>query len=115
MTIAADVKCLFDTNMTATQLAPFVTTASLVVSAYCSNTASINVEVKKYLTAHFASLYDPRAAVEKVGDAQTTYQGTTGESLKSTFYGQTALLLDNSKGLFNLDKKKQSAYFKVDI
>ena len=111
---ATEVGYIFDTDMTSAQLGAFVTTASLIVAANCTNTATINSQVKYYLTAHLANLRDPRTQSEDIGDAKDVYQGKTGLGLDSTYYGQMCKMMDSSKGLDNLGKKKGRAYLKVN-
>ena len=60
------------------------------------------VEVKRYLAAHFVSLRDDSTRVEKetMGDADASYvpagNGATQQGLKSTSWGQTAISFDST-------------------
>lgn len=60
----------------------------------------LQVEIKRYLAAHYVSLRDitTRVQEEKIGDASATYvdagNGASKEGLKSTSWGQTAISFD---------------------
>jgi hypothetical protein len=60
----------------------------------------LQVEIKRYLAAHYVSLKDSSTRVqeEKMGDASASYvsagNGETKEGLKSTSWGQTAISFD---------------------
>lgn len=60
----------------------------------------LQLEIKRYLAAHFVSLLDPTTRVdeEKIGDASVKYskvgQESTTNDLLSTRWGQTASLFD---------------------
>jgi hypothetical protein len=61
----------------------------------------LQFEIKRYLSAHFASINDPSTSIleEKIGDASVKYAGTTvpknsTSDLNSTKWGQAAIVLD---------------------
>lgn len=107
-----EVKEIFDTDLTPAELNPFVITAGVVVDTHLASkglSADILVEIEKYLAAHFATLLDPRAKTEKVGNEYSvTYQGETGMRFEATHYGQMALVLDSSNTLASLGQKRAS-------
>lgn len=93
----AEVKTIIDTDLTEEQVAPFLTTASVLVTDVLSGEgygSDLLREIEMWLTAHLISARDPRVAKEKIGEAEATYQGKFGEGLKSTAYGQQVLLLE---------------------
>ena len=103
-----DLTEIFDTILTESQLSAFINSAHYVIQANLTSSGlSIDVltEIHKYLAAHFASLRDQRLESERVADVSYKYQGKTDMGLESTFYGQTALMLDTSGKLANLALK----------
>lgn len=101
-TNASDVLAIMSTNLTETQVAPFLTMASLMVDNKLSTSGlgtSTLVQIEKFLAAHFACIVSPYAIEETIGPAKdkTGYKG--GEGLKATPYGETAIMLDTSGSL----------------
>ena len=97
-----------DTTLTEDEVAPFVETANLMVTAYLASTdqtADALREVETYLAAHFVSLRDRLVKSEAAGGVRFDYQGETGMGLDSSHYGQTAKLLDGSGVLKEIDGK----------
>ena len=64
------------------------------------------VKIELYLSCHFCALKEPRTAAEKVDVISTTVQGKTGMNLDSTFYGQTAMMVDRFGLLKKLGEKR---------
>lgn len=103
-----DLVEIFDTILTESQLSAFINSAHYVIQANLTSSGLSNdvlTEIHKYLAAHFASLRDQRLESERVADVSYKYQGKTDMGLESTFYGQTALMLDTSGKLANLALK----------
>lgn len=99
---------VMDTTLTEDEVAPFVETANLMVTAYLASTdqtADALREVETYLAAHFVSLRDRLVKSEAAGGVRFDYQGETGMGLDSSHYGQTAKLLDSSGVLKEIDGK----------
>jgi len=99
---------VMDTTLTEDEVAPFVETANLMVTAYLASTdqtADALREVETYLAAHFVSLRDRLVKSEAAGGVRFDYQGETGMGLDSSHYGQTAKLLDGSGVLKEIDGK----------
>ena len=57
-----------------------------------------------YLAAHFAASKEAVIATEKVGDSSISYNTSSPLLLRSTVYGETALMLDGSNTLASLGK-----------
>lgn len=96
-TNAVAVRAIFETEIKL--LDPFINTANVLVTELLGNEGMTEERLKQietYLSAHFASLRDPRFQSETVDGVSYTSQGQTGKGLESTFYGQTAMLLDSS-------------------
>lgn len=63
--------------------------------------------IEKFLTAHLiVTTRDRQATWQELGDARVRYTDVFGEGLKSTTFGQTALLLDTSGILASSGKRK---------
>lgn len=97
------VKEVFETDLTATQLEPFITDAHNVIQ---DNLVGITNEpgaatlksIERWLSAHFASAWDPRTVEE--GPARGKFEGP---GLADTTYGQRAIALDPTGILAGLD------------
>lgn len=106
---------IFDTDLGDTQLDEFIDDASAIVDQYLDGQGlgtSVLARIEKYLAAHLASVRDPLALREQIGDVNVTFEararsvgvGTRGLSL--TFYGQQALSLDTTGRLENAGKRR---------
>ncbi|MFW5701286.1 MAG: hypothetical protein ACOCWM_06305 [Cyclobacteriaceae bacterium] len=63
--------------------------------------------IEKFLTAHLiVTTRDRQATWQELGDARVRYTDVFGEGLKSTTFGQTALLLDTNGILASSGKRK---------
>jgi len=110
-TNATDVKAIIDTQLTITEVTVFINTANLIVTTNLGS-KSLSVatltEIEKWVSAHLIAITKTRQALKKkVGDAEDTY--TTYSPLvlgiRSTTYGQTALILDSSGTLGSMGLK----------
>lgn len=102
----AEVKEVFDTTIDTT---PFIATANLIVTEELGESDLSEArltQIELFLSAHLASLMDPRLASEKIGDGSNTYEGKTGMGLDSSRYGQQVKLLDTTGAMANLEKRK---------
>lgn len=114
-----DVKKVYPTNA---DLSGFLQTANLVVTNQLTgkglSTTTLD-EITIYLTAHFATVGLNKGGLKskKVGEATETYKVTGDDALglRSTGYGQTAMLLDSSGTLAGFDAQsvKLPALFEV--
>ncbi len=99
-TTEADVLELMDTDLTSSQITPFLTTANVIVTDKLAGTTlstTILEEIEKYLAAHIASVRSKFAIEEQIGDlakVKTGYKG--GEGLQATPYGEMVLMLDTT-------------------
>lgn len=99
-TTEADVLELMDTDLTSSQITPFLTTANAIVTDKLAGTTlstTILEEIEKYLAAHIASVRSKFAIEEQIGDlakVKTGYKG--GEGLQATPYGEMVLMLDTT-------------------
>jgi hypothetical protein len=112
-TSGAEVKQIFETDLTNTEVEYFLTAANLLVDQYVSISASfaalgssLLTEIERYLCAHIASSWDQRLTEQSFGDSKVKFQVVLGEGLKSTQYGQMVLILDTSGTLVNVGKRK---------
>jgi hypothetical protein len=112
---ATEVKAIMDNCILSdTVVGTFILASNkLVTKVFEESTldADILKEIERYLTAHIiASTKDRMTSEEKLGDASVKYTGKWGEGLKSTSYGQMALLLDVEGLLLRLGKIAASIY-----
>jgi len=104
-----------------TILGSFVDTAHLLVDTYlvggtCQHSDEILKKIELYLAAHFASLSAGEGTIRyaKVGDAAESYDTDhLGDGLRSTRYGQTAIMLDTCGILANMASAGLKAEFRV--
>jgi len=108
-TTAAEVKEIIPTNLTTTQVDPYITTASLIVDeniADCGLSDEVLEQIEMWLTAHLIAMTaDRQTKSEKVGEAQVTYYDNFGKSLNSTSYGKVVAMLDTCNVLSDIGKK----------
>lgn len=116
-TTAADVKLIIDTALADVTIDAYIGTASdfvdntLAGTTLSDNTLTI---IEKWLTAHLIASTQERVAVEEgAGGAYIKYAGIFGEGLKSTPYGQMAIMLDTSGTLTNIANSKMMASIKA--
>lgn len=113
---AAQVREIFDTELSDAQLNAFINTANIYTTSLLGNSGlsgQMLTEIEKYLSAHFASMRDPRFETEKVGQYSYRVQGKTDMGLDATFYGQQAKLLDTSGRLSAADTVRKIATIEV--
>ena len=80
-------------------LTPFIDTANSLVEEIASSSGHDDARlelIERYLAAHFYTLRDPRPTSEKAGSVGVNYQSKVDLNLKTSHYGQTALVLDTS-------------------
>lgn len=109
-TTAPAVSAVIETKLTGDEVLPFIHTASLMVDEHLSTvtpaiTPALLTEIETYLAAHFITLHEPRAQKEEADGVRFEYEGTTGEGLDSSRYGQQAQILDPTGTLSQLNKK----------
>jgi len=117
----ADVRAIIATSLDDGQLQAVINDAALIAEAcpaVAGYPAARQASIVKYITAHLlagsaGSSTGSGAITQKaLGDASESYAaGQLGMDLKSSAWGQKALLLDPSGCLATLGR--QSAYFKV--
>ena len=92
----AEVKQIVETNLSDAIVEVFITTANSLVNRLSGSclTDDMRTQIELYLSAHLVTMRDRKAQSERLGDAQITYQGSFGEGLDRTEYGQTARMLD---------------------
>jgi len=108
---AENVKDIIDTSLTTGQINAFINSAHAVVASNLVDKGLSEItltQIELWLAAHLLSARDQRKKAVKVDDVSVTYQGETGQGLKSTFYGQQVLNLDTTNTLAALGQKKAS-------
>lgn len=88
-------------------LTPFIETATNLVDRVCVPLGydAVTLElIERWLAAHFYAIRAPRAAREKIGQAEKESQHKVDLHLDVTTYGQQVMLLDTEGGLAKLSK-----------
>ena len=71
-----EVIAILDTALTAAEIAPFCTTANIIVTNACSgagyNDATLK-QIELYLAAHLVTIRDPRIKSQGIGAATVSY------------------------------------------
>lgn len=97
------VREIINTQLKDSEIEGTISSALVLYRNYLSNkniASDLQLEIKRYLAAHFVSLMDPSTRVdkEKIGDASIEYskigQDETYTGLMSTRWGQTAVMFD---------------------
>jgi len=105
---STDVKAVIETEET--DLSVFITAANnltdRVAVADSGLAAATLFEIERWLSAHFAALYDRQESKSDVGDTAFTYGGKTAMGLDFTRFGQQAMLFDTTGTLRKLDLRK---------
>lgn len=93
----SEVSTIIDTDLSDSEIQAFIDAANLYTTEELGDSglgAGLLTEIQKWLAAHLLSTKDKRVAEEAINDVDITYQGSWGEGLKSTTYGQQAIALD---------------------
>lgn len=108
----SDIKKIKDTSAGDDQINAAIEVANAVRTDELSSqglTDSRLTLIEKYLAAHFLHVFDPEA--EEIRDrgigVDAVLSGETGMFLKATHHGQTAMWLDNSGTLAELEQERQ--------
>ena len=106
----SEVRELLDGVKATDALAPFITTANALTNKVVEEDAggvlndALATEIEKYRAAHFAEHKYQQYASESTGGASATFQGQFGQGLSSSKHGQTAMILDITGFLSDLDE-----------
>lgn len=109
----AEVKAILDnTTLTDPQVLAYIGSANtLINTAFGTGTTAILGELEKWVAAHMIAITRERQAKkEEAGGAKIEYTGVYEEGLKSTSYGQMAILLDTTGVLAALSGKTIKIY-----
>lgn len=100
VTSAEVLEIMAETELTETQISPYITSASVLVDnvlGAASLPDAVKKEVERWLAAHMvASTKERVSKKEGAGGAYVEYAGDLGAGLSSTPYGQMAVSLDSS-------------------
>lgn len=101
------VTSLGDSNITA-----YINQANRIVTRVLGGeglSSSLLTDIETWLTAHLITISKERQANDKwVGDARVRYQGSFGEGLQTTTYGQMVLDMDTSGKMQESTMKRAS-------
>lgn len=114
-----ELRKIIETDATDDTLQAFATVAESFVSNAGLSAAGLSAttvaQIEKFVAAHFvAANYERQAKREDIGDGdyEIEYTGEFGSGLKSTTYGQTALLMDTTGLLASISESNKSATIK---
>lgn len=114
---ATEVKEIISTNLSDSEVAPFITLANQLVTLKLSTKTALSSdnlkEIERWISAHYIALYEKREAGRGIigfGNVGGAYgkDPFMGFGLGSTFYGQSAMELDITGALTELGKTKAS-------
>lgn len=99
-----------------TDLAQFAADASVVVDRVVLMAAKKGITlssaelemVERWLAAHLYQMNDPGYTSRSNGGASGSFDGGSGEGWEGTRYGRTAVRLDYSNSLRNMDKQQRA-------
>lgn len=95
-----DLKHIFETNLTATELEYFIIPANLLITSVLSSSSLSDTHLEQlelYLSGHFASAWSQRIESQKFGNSQVKFQSAQiNTPLASTDYGQRVMMLDTT-------------------
>lgn len=93
-----DVRDIFTTKMTDSQIAAHINTAHLVTDRITGLATATLTAIELWLSAHFAAITDPELKSESVGGEWSVSLNvkTPGDGLNATRYGQQAMELDTT-------------------
>lgn len=102
-TTVEEVRMIIDTALEDAVITSFIQSASLFIDRVLSD-SNLDDEaledIERWITAHLiANTAERQAKEEGAGGAFIKYVGDFGMGLKSTTYGQTAIMLDTSDTL----------------
>jgi hypothetical protein len=91
-------------------LTPFINVANELVTECCTGLATEYTDarlilIETWLAAHFYSVRDMRAVVEKAGPVSEHFQSKVDLGFDTSHYGQMAMRLDTQGGLTDLNEK----------
>ncbi len=97
----------------AISLTPFISAANMLVTRCCTDltvdyTAAELVEIEKWLSAHFYTVRDMRAEMEKAGPVSERKQSKVDLGFATSHYGQMAMVLDYHGGLARLNEQTKN-------
>lgn len=99
-TSEAEVRKIIDISDDVTDLTPFITAASAMVTAHCTNIGESDAAiVETWLAAHLITIRDNRVSSEGVEGASESFQFKLNDGLACSMYGQTAMQVDPTGGL----------------
>ena len=114
-TTALLVSALVDVQ-TGKDITPFITAGNLLTTAVCTYQKSPYTDgyigsqmeiIERWLSAHFYTVFDNQLTMAKAGTVAVGYQNKVDFGLKTSMYGQQAIILDFRGGLAAHDNTAQ--------
>ena len=110
-TSSSDVELIIEVDAGA-DLDPFIETASLLVTKHCVTLGGLSEDsdaeelelVERWLSAHFYSIFSPRAKSESAGPVSQSIESKVDLGFDVTRHGQQAMRLDSTGQLAKLNE-----------
>ncbi len=98
-------------------LTPFIDAANMLVTEFCTDltddyTAAELIQIETWLSAHFYTVKDMRAEMERAGSVQEKLQSKVDLGFDTSHYGQMAMRLDYHGGLAKLNEQTKKGITK---
>ena len=98
-------------------LTPFIDAANMLVTEFCTDltddyTAAELIQIETWLSAHFYTVKDMRAEMERAGSVQEELQSKVDLGFDTSHYGQMAMRLDYHGGLAKLNEQTKKGITK---
>ncbi|HUS88044.1 MAG TPA: hypothetical protein VMW91_01530, partial [Desulfosporosinus sp.] len=107
------VRAIIDTDVTITDLGPFITMANELTTECCAGAIPAYTDarlelIERLLAAHFYVLKDPRVDDERAEEIDQKFQYKIALGLNQTFHGQMAMRMDTAGGLAALEESSKN-------
>ena len=108
-----DVLAIMDITAFKKSAAPFILTAATIRENHLDDLSELSdderFEIERWLSAHFYTVAFTRVDEEEIDDGKVKARSKVGMNLNLTHYGQTAMILDTSGTLKEMNDPKAAA------
>ncbi len=105
---------VLDTDVDIEIVKVFIESANVMVTQYLGTSVlatAVLKQIETYWAAHLVAVHRDRQAASEAADGVTVkYQGTTGEGLRATHWGQTAIEFDKTGTLASIGDDDRIAW-----
>jgi len=107
-----------DTTLAASDLSPFIDTASILVDTHLLDSDlsdSLLKAIELWLSGHFVKIRDKETSREELGTAREYYDYMTRMGLSATKEGQQAMMLDSTGSLARYNKMIENGEYPKSV